>query len=108
MKIVGRITEWQLRKETPGKRTWMRYNSATDEIEIMEEWFNEVPLHEAQVERELAEQSVFAGDFRPLAVIPNSERSRAIREGWNNDDTAWRRWMNNSDNSRLRVTGGRV
>lgn len=106
MQIVGRITDWQLRSETLGKRTWMRYNPATDEIEIMEEWFNEVPLIQAAQQRELYDGA--KTDFKPLAVVPKSEQSRAIREGWVNDDDAWRRWMNDSDNAYLRVTRGRV
>ncbi|MCC6779913.1 MAG: hypothetical protein IT537_25320 [Hyphomicrobiales bacterium] len=107
MQITGKITDWQLRSASPGKRTWMRYNAATDEIEIMEEWLNEVPIREAAIERELAGGRK-GGFLQPIAVIPNSERSRAIREGWDDDDMAWKRWMNDIDNRYLRITDGRV
>lgn len=108
MLIQGKITDWQLRKTNiPGKRTWMRYNAVTDEVEILEEWLNEVPLTQARQERELAE-SRFSGEFKPLCVIPWSEQSRALREGWADDDGAWRRWMNDIDHRYLRITSGNV
>lgn len=110
MKIVGKITDWQLRSQSPGKRTWMRYNRATDEIEIMEEWFEDVPLQDAKIEREIYE---YAGkpknDFMaPACVIPNSVRAKSIREGWHDDDAKWRQWMNDIDNRYLRIRDGRV
>ena len=110
MKIVGKITDWQLRSETPGKRTWMRYNRATDEIEVVEEWFEEVPLREAKTERELFELSGGrSGDMMaPICVIPKSVQSKAIKEGWHEDDAKWRRWMNDIDNRHLRIKGGTV
>lgn len=106
MEIVGKISDWQLAAKRPGYERWMRHNPATDEIEINELWFNERPLKEAAIERELANNR--RGDFTPLCVIPNSERARAIREGWEADDGAWRRWMNDIDNRYLRITTGAV
>jgi hypothetical protein len=105
MKIVGKITDWQLRTCRPDKRTWMRYNPGTDEIEILEEFLEDVPLHQARLERD-----AYRGDkdFQPLAVIPKSVQSRAIKEGWNDDDKAWKRWMNDIDNRYLRITTGNV
>lgn len=108
MQIVGKITDWQLRSQRPGKRVWMRYNNATDEVEIMEEWLNAVPLAEARLERDIHSAVSGKSDFKPLCVIPNSERARAIREGWHDDNGAWRRWMNDIDNKYLRITQGRV
>jgi hypothetical protein len=43
-----------------------------------------------------------------MAVIPDSVKARAFREGWYFDETAWKRWMNDIDNRKLRVSGGRV
>lgn len=110
MKITGRITDWQLRSQSPGKRTWMRYNRATDEVEFLEEWFEEVPLREAKMERDLYEYAGKApGDFKaPICVIPNSVRAKAIKEGWEDDDAKWRQWMNDIDNRYLRIRDGRV
>lgn len=105
MLITGKITDWQLRSEKPGKRTWMRYNAATDEVEILEEFFEELPLLQAKWEREVNHGD---GDMRPVAVIPKSEQARAIREGWDGDDKAWKRWMNDIDNRYLRIKGGTV
>lgn len=110
MKIVGKITDWQLRSETPGKRTWMRYNAATDEVEFMEEWYEEVPLREARVERDIFEHAGGrASDMMaPVCVIPNSVRAKSIKEGWHDDDAKWKRWMNDIDNRYLRIRDGRV
>lgn len=107
MQIVGRITDWQLAARRPGYERWMRYNPVTDSVEIEERWLNERPLIQAAQERELAE-SMVKPDFKPICVVPNSERARAVREGWIDDDDAWKRWMNDSDNAYLRVTRGRV
>lgn len=109
MRIVGKITDWQLRSESPGKRTWMRYNPATDEVEFVEEWFEEVPLREARLERDIYEHAGAKSDMMaPVCVIPNSVRAKAIKEGWEDDDAKWRRWMNDIDNRYLRIRGGRV
>jgi hypothetical protein len=100
-------TEWTVMRETHEKRVSMRYNPATAEVEIMEEWFEDVPLLEAKQQREIAEH-VGKSEYKPLAVIPKSVMSQAIKEGWHDDDDRWKRWMNDSDNSYLRIKGGRV
>lgn len=108
MQIKGKITDWQLRTELPGKRTWMRYNPATDEIEFLEEWFEDFTLEEAKRERDIFEHAGGrkGADIAPVCVIPNSVRSKAIREGWEDDDVKWKRWMNDIDNRYLRISGG--
>lgn len=110
MEIKGKITDWQLRSERPGKRTWMRYNAGTDEIEIMEEWFEEVPLANAKLERDILEHSggKRSATIAPVCIIPDSVRAKSIKEGWHDDDKAWKRWMNDIDNRYLRITTGNV
>lgn len=108
MQIVGKITDWQLRSWKPGKKTWMRYNAATDSVEFMEEFFEDVPLRDAKIERELSEMSSGPRDLKPLAIVPKSVQRQAILEGWEDDDKQWRRWINDSDNRYLRIAGGRV
>jgi hypothetical protein len=100
---IVRPTEWTLVIDRPGKRVWRRYDLGTDSVEFMEEWLEDVPLAQAAQERELA---VTTKNLKPLAVIPPSVISRAIREGWVNDDKAWTRWMNDRENCNLRVTDG--
>ena len=96
-------TDWTVTREDAFKRVSMRYCPSTDEVEVMEEFFEELPLAQAAAQRELMTK----GDaLRPLAVIPQSVVNRAIREGWNDDEKAWKRWMNDADNKKLRVTDG--
>jgi hypothetical protein len=94
--------DWRLVRQTPTKRILMRYCAMTDEVEICEEWLETVPLEQARQQRErplLAHQ-----DIKPLAVIPDSEMSRAIREGWANDQSAWAKWARDLDNRSLRTS----
>jgi len=46
--------------------------------------------------------------YRPAAVIPNHVMDRAYREGWLHDKAAWKRWMNDSENSKFRIWKGRM
>lgn len=48
------------------------------------------------------------GDLKHVATVPVAIYERAIREGWANDQDAWRRWLNDSDNRDFRVWEGRV
>lgn len=100
-------TEWKCIVDRPGKRIWRRYNDKTDEVEFMEEWFNEVPLKQASQERELFELRG-RNDCKPQVVIPQSVVAEAMRDGWYHDEAKWKRWINDSDNSYLRVTRGNV
>lgn len=70
----------------------------------MEEWDDELALEQAAEQRQLAQGK----DVRNLAVIPDSVKSRALREGWYFDEKAWKRWMNDIDNRKLRVSEGRA
>lgn len=103
-------TDWRLVRDRGHKRVWMRYDLGTDNIEIMEEWLNTFPLKQAEQERELYERGAnrMISDSKPLAVIPQSVVAQSLKEGWYHDDERWRRWMNDGDNSRLRITRGNV
>ena len=81
-----------------------------DEIEFLEEWFEEFTLAEAKRERDIFEHAGGrrGADLAPVCVIPNSVRSKAIREGWEDDDVKWKRWMNDIDNRYLRISGGNL
>jgi len=68
-----------------------------------EEWYEDAALEQARQQRELA---VAGGNLQLLAVIPPSEMNRSIREGWVNDDDAWKRWANDASNNKLRVSDG--
>lgn len=102
--------DWRVLRQSPSKRVLIRYNDATDEVEILEEWLNDVPLLQAAQERELLSLGPrkTSDDLVPTVVIPQSVVSQAIREGWYHDDAKWRRWTNDPDNRRLRVSEGRV
>lgn len=47
-------------------------------------------------------------DMRHVAEVPIVVYQQAMREGWANDEKAWKRWLNNSDNKVFRTWGGKV
>jgi hypothetical protein len=96
--------EWRVTSERPGKRILMRVDPSTDEVVICEEWTEDGSLLEAQMERE--RPTLVGPDMKPLAVIPPSVQAKALNEGWYNDQDQWRKWANDSDNSKLRTTDG--
>jgi hypothetical protein len=98
-------TDWTVVREDERKRVSMRYVPSSDEVEFMEEFFEDVPLTQAAQERELFTPK-FAEAMRPMATIPQSVLNQSIKEGWVNDDAAWRKWMNDADNNKLRIAGG--
>jgi len=47
-------------------------------------------------------------DLRHVAEVPMVVYQKAIREGWANDDKAWKKWLNNPDNKVFRTWEGKV
>tara|TARA_R110002072_G_scaffold94434_1_gene208653 strand:- start:1086 stop:1376 length:291 start_codon:yes stop_codon:yes gene_type:complete len=47
-------------------------------------------------------------DIRHVAEVPLIVYQRACREGWANDMSQWRRWLNNSDNKVFRTWQGKL
>lgn len=93
--------DWRLVKQTPTKRILMRYCPLTDEVEICEEWLEDAPLKQAEIQRD--KPVLQDSNIRPLAVIPDSVMSRAINEGWINDQDQWARWASDADNRKLQL-----
>lgn len=46
--------------------------------------------------------------FRHAAEIPMVIWTKALREGWHNDKTAWKKWLNDPDNKAFRVWKGKI
>lgn len=105
--MLANLHDWRLVSSRPGKRVYSRYDAATDEIVFMEEWDDEAALQQAEDQRN-GVGLIGKNDMKALAVIPDSVRAQALREGWYFDDKAWKRWMNDVDNNKLRVSGGRA
>lgn len=77
----------------------MKFDDATNEVVVCEEFIEDIALAEARRERE---QPLLRNDnLKPLATIPQSEMNRAIREGWANDQDQWARWARDIDNRNL-------
>lgn len=93
--------------ERPGKRVLARYDAGTDEVVFLEEFLDETSLQEAAQQRELVDASK-CKNMKPLAIIPQSVMAEAMRDGWSNDDKKWKKWMNDIDNNKLRITTGRA
>jgi|TARA_X000000950_G_C13910428_1_gene658776 hypothetical protein len=47
-------------------------------------------------------------DLRHVAEVPLVVYQRACREGWANDMSQWKKWLNNPDNKVFRTWNGRV
>ena len=97
--------DWQIHPTLcrSGKRVYSRFEPNGDLV-FMEEWDDEIAIEQAAQQRQLGQ----AKDVRNMAVIPDSVKARALREGWYWDDAAWKRWMNDIDNRKLRVCEGRA
>lgn len=104
--MLANPSDWTLLTERPGKRVWTRYDADGDKLIIREEYLEDVPLASAAAQREINEGR--RDDMMPVIVIPNSVKAAALRDGWYNDDEKWRRWANDIDNRRLRITDGRL
>jgi hypothetical protein len=46
--------------------------------------------------------------LKPVALIPEEVLNQAMLEGWYHDKAKWRRWANDPDNARFRITEGRL
>ncbi len=104
MALIQNPYEWRVLSERPGKRILAKVDASTNELVICEEWTEDHVLEQAQRERELP--PLVSPDLKPLAVIPPSIEAKALKEGWFNDQDQWRKWANNIDNNKLRVTDG--
>lgn len=78
-----------------------------DELEICEEWYEQPLVDEAKRLADTYQRKVDE-PMKPLAVIPQAVQAQAINEGWVNDGKQWKKWLNDSDNKRLRISGGRA
>jgi hypothetical protein len=47
-------------------------------------------------------------NHKHVARVPLTVVEKAMREGWYNDEEAWRKWCNDPDNRDFRVWQGRV
>jgi hypothetical protein len=101
------VDQWVLVEARPGKRIFSGFDRATGDLVFMEEFDDQAALDQAAYQREVAD-TMTGKDIRNMAVIPESVRARALKEGWYFDEKAWARWMNDPDNNKLRVTGGRA
>lgn len=102
--MIANPYEWRVISERPGKRVLAKVDPATDELVICEEWLEDAVIAEARRQRE--KPTLVGPDLKPLAVIPPSVEAKALKEGWYQDDKAWRTWANDIDNKSLRTTDG--
>lgn len=56
----------------------------------------------------LADDHEDRGDLKHVARVPVTVVEQAMREGWYNDQAAWRKWLSDPDNRKFRVWGGRL
>jgi hypothetical protein len=98
--------DWRVVLERPGKRVLAKVDMATNEVVFCEEFYEDVALAQAREERE--QPLMVSPDLKPLAVIPPSVMNKAIKEGWIHDEKALRRWANDADNNKLKLTDGKA
>lgn len=58
--------------------------------------------------KRLREDHKSGGDMKHVASVPITVYEKAIREGWANDQEAWRKYLNDPDNRGFRVWEGRL
>ena len=46
--------------------------------------------------------------MRHIAEVPMVVYQKAVREGWDRDRAAWKKWLNNPDNNVFRTWQGKV
>lgn len=80
-------------------------NVGADNCLVIETLQNLEPI----IERAKALSQLEPGkDFRHAAIVPQIVLDRAFREGWFNDENAWKRWANDPDNALFRTWPGRL
>ncbi len=47
-------------------------------------------------------------DMRHIAEVPMFFYQKVVREGWDRDRAAWKKWLNNPDNNVFRTWQGKV
>lgn len=88
-----------------GMKTFIEDNPHEEDNPIVHEWQEcDHILEHAKLMSELAPGK----DWRHAAYIPQHVYNRAYREGWLNDEKAWRKWANDRDNYRFRTWPGRL
>ena len=87
-----------------GTAEYFHYDAAEDRV-IIEDVQDCEPVIEAA--KRLSEQTP-GEDFRHVAFIPDFVMRKAMREGWANDNEAWRKWANDPDNKAFRTWPGRI
>ncbi len=87
-----------------GVEEWFHYDANEDKVTI-EDLQDVEPVIEAA--KRLSEQTP-GEDFRHVAFIPDYVLRKSMREGWFNDNEAWRRWANDPDNKAFRTWPGRI
>jgi hypothetical protein len=82
-----------------------RVVQARDGKVVVHKWENCEPYIEAA--KRLSEETP-GKDFRHAAIIPDFVYDRAYREGWHNDEKAWKRWANSNEAKPFRTWKGRL
>ena len=47
-------------------------------------------------------------DFRHVAEVPMVVYEKAVQEGWANDQSAWKKWLNSPENKPFRTWQGKI
>lgn len=66
--------------------------------------------HQPTIEsaKQLREHVTRQDTFRHVARVPLTVYEQALREGWADDEAAWKRWLNDGQNAAFRVWEGKV
>lgn len=101
-------SDWLLFEDRGDKQIYSRIDPHTGEVEFLESWIEDGHIEQARQQKELCELFGTPKDLMPRVVVPPSVLAQSLREGWLEDDVRWKRWANDIDNRRLRVTEGRL
>lgn len=105
------MSDWRCIASNPlsGVSTWVKYEE--DGVLVQERQNLDALLDENKAQRNLA-QNNWRGDWHSVARIPLSmlhSKTEAVSDAVREGDTDWvRRFLNNSENEKLRTKDGRL
>lgn len=89
----------------PGVVETVEFDQIENQLILKETYDAEPIIRRASI---LADDPPKGKFWRHAAYIPAHVFNQAAREGWLNDKKAWKKWANDSDNSRFRTWNGRL
>jgi hypothetical protein len=93
-------------KDHGNRRTIIEDNNDDEGNSIVHEFQECQPIQDAA--KIMRDDIAPAKEWRHVAFIPTFVYNQAAREGWLNDEKAWKKWANDPDNAAFRTWRGHL